>query len=90
MQDLLPEGAEVCFRVTEPCLETFVPRISEAKIGSIKQIDVESLPGDALISIELRDDFKLTDPEADEQLMMAFPDNKYRGEGQYFLTLADI
>ena len=66
VQELLPLGAEVCFRVTEPCLQTFVPKVSEAKLGKITHVDLVSLPGDAVISIELRDDFKLTDAEADE------------------------
>lgn len=87
---LLPLGAEVCFRVTEPCLQTFVPKVSEPKLGKITHVDLLSLPGDAVLSIELREDFRLPDPEADEQLMMAFPDNKYEGEGRYRLSLGDI
>lgn len=31
----LKQGTEICFRITEPCLETFVPKVSEPKIGTI-------------------------------------------------------
>ena len=89
---MLPANSatEICFRVTEPCTLTFVPKVSEPKLGQVEQIDFDTYPGDVVLTIQLRDDFKLSDQEADEQLMMAFPDNKYLGEGQYRLNLGDI
>ena len=41
-----------------------------------------------MITIELREDFKLGEEE-DEQLSQAFPD-KYSGNGIYNLLIADI
>jgi len=38
LDELLPylsENTEVCFRITEPSLETFIPNVSEPKIGNV-------------------------------------------------------
>ena len=43
-----------------------------------------------MLHIELRHDFRIPDQEQDQQLMMAFPDNKYLGEGRYNLSLSEI
>ncbi len=63
LDDLKPylgENTEVCFRITEPSLETFIPKVSEPKIGH-----VVNCIGDT-INIQLRDDFLIGDEEQDQ------------------------
>lgn len=51
-------GTEICFRLTEPCLQTFVPKVSEAKLGSVKALNAQNV-----LTIELREDFKIKEQE---------------------------
>ena len=53
--------SEICFRITEPSLETFVPKVSEPKIGTLLDFNQET----EQVEIQLREDFRLTDEEAD-------------------------
>jgi hypothetical protein len=70
---LINNQTELCFRITEPSMETFVPKVSEPKIGTLLSFNDET----SIMDIQLREDFRLTDEEADQQLMMIFPDGKY-------------
>ncbi len=87
LDELLPylsENTEVCFRITEPSMETFIPKVSEPKIGNVVSCISEN------INIQLRNDFLISDEDQDQQLIMVFPEGKYMGEGFYKLTLSEI
>ena len=83
---LFRNKTEICFRITEPSLETFVPQVSEPKIGTLIDYHEDS----SILEIQLREDFRLANEEADQQLMMVFPDGKYQGDGLYKLNLTEI
>ncbi len=70
---LVNNQTELCFRITEPSMETFVPKVSEPKIGTLLAFNDET----SVMDVQLREDFRLADEEADQQLMMIFPDGKY-------------
>jgi hypothetical protein len=82
---LIKAGLELVFWLTEPCPVTYVPKISEGKLGTVNFFDDKSKS----LTIELRDDFKNKDKKSDEVLKEIFSD-KYFGEGVYQLTFADL
>ena len=66
------------FWLTEPCPHTFVPRVSEGKLGAINFIELNSKS----MTVELRDDFKVKDKKSEESMKSIFSE-KYFGEGVY-------
>jgi hypothetical protein len=80
---LTPNVTELCFRVTEPSLDTFVPKVSEPKLAVFHSLT------DNLMELQLREDFRITDEEMDQHMIMLMPD-KYLGDGIYRLTLTEI
>ena len=61
----LQTDSELCFRLTEPCMQTFVPKVSEPKIGFLKSVDT-SKSGDFILNVELRPEFRPLDEETDQ------------------------
>ena len=66
----------ILFQLTEPDLDTGVPKVSEVKMGTLQSFSEENK-----VEIKLKDDFLITSPEEEEQMQIY--NLNYYGNGIY-------